>query len=145
MRSRITAVLLVVVGIAIMAMGAYFAILRPAFVPEDLRFIGTDSAAFTAASGVTSWLRYVFMVLGGYAFTSGWFTAHIGFTAIRSGRTMPALLITFAGLTSLGTMVTVNVVTRSDFRYLLVGVGALWALAVLLELPIGPMPRTGHH
>lgn len=137
MRSRVAAYLLAVVGILVMAMGAYFVILRPAFLPEDLRFIGTDSAAFRAAPGVTSWLRYVFMVLGGYAFTSGLLTAHIGFTAIRSGRKMPAFLITFAGLTSLGIMVAVNFVIRSDFRYPLAGVGALWAFAVLLELPIG--------
>lgn len=116
-----------------MAIGGYFVVLRPAFLPEDLRFIGPDAAAVWAAPGLRSWLRLVFVVLGAYAFTSGLFTTHIALTAIRSGRRLPVLLITSAGLTSLGVMVAVNFVLRSDFRYLLTGVGALWAMGVFLE------------
>ena len=145
MRSRIAAGLLAIVGILIMGMGAYFAILRPAFLPEDLRFIGTDASALTAAPGLTSWLRLVFLVLGAYAFTTGLFTAHIAVTAYRAERKMPVLLIAFAGLTSLGVMVAVNFAIRSDFRYLLASLGALWAISVFLGLPIGPMPRKGSH
>jgi len=144
MRSRIAAGLLVVVGILVMGMGAYFAILRPAFLPEDLRFIGADAAALTAAPGITSWLRFVFMVLGGYAFTTGLFTAHIAFTALRSGRKMPVLLIALAGLSSLGVVVAVNFAIRSEFRYLLASLGMLWAISVFLDLPIGPMSRKGN-
>jgi hypothetical protein len=70
MRSRVAAGLLAVVGILIMGMGAYFAILRPAFLPEDLRFIGSDAAALTATPGIIPWLRFVFVVLGAYAFTT---------------------------------------------------------------------------
>jgi len=125
-------------------MGAYFAILRPAFLPEDLRFIGADAAALTAAPGITSWLRFVFMVLGGYAFTTGLFTAHIAFTALRSGRKMPVLLIALAGLSSLGVVVAVNFAIRSEFRYLLASLGMLWAISVFLDLPIGPMSRKGN-
>jgi hypothetical protein len=140
-RSRIAAGLLTVVDILIMGMGAYFAILRPAFLPEDLRFIGTDAAALTAAPGTTSWLRFVFVVLGAYAFTTGLFAAYIAFTAFRSGRKMPMLLIVVAGLTSVGIMVAVNFAIGSEFKYLLASLGALWAIAVLLDLPIGPMSR----
>jgi kynureninase len=74
----------------------------------------------------------VFTVLGAYAFTTGLFVAHIAFTALRSGRKMPAALIAGAGLTSLGVMVVVNFAIGSDFKYLLAGLGALWAIAVLL-------------
>ncbi len=144
MRSRIAASLLAVVGILIMGMGAYFAIFRPAFLPEDLRFIGPDAATLTAAPGITSWLRFVFVVLGAYAFTTGLFTAHIAFTALRSGRKMPVLLTAFAGLTSLGVMVAVNFAIQADFKYLLAGLGALWAIAVVLDLPVGPMSRKGN-
>ena len=145
MRLRIAAGLLAIVGILIMGMGAYFAILRPAFLPEDLHFIGTDASALTAAPGLTSWLRLVFLVLGAYAFTTGLFTAHIAVKAYRAERKMPVLLIAFAGLTSLGVMVAVNFAIRSDFRYLLASLGALWASSVFLGLPIGPMPRKGSH
>jgi hypothetical protein len=144
MRSRIAAGLLAIVGLLIMGMGAYFAIFRPAYLPEDLRFIGTDAAALAAAPGITAWLRLVFVVLGAYTFTTGLFTAHFAFTALRSGRKMPLLLIAVAGLTSLGVMVAVNFALRSDFRYLLAGVGALWALAVCIDLPISPTPRNGN-
>ena len=54
---------------------------------------------------------------------------------------MPLLLIAVAGLTSLGVMVAVNFALRSDFRYLLASVGALWALAVCIDLPISRTPR----
>ena len=137
MRSRIAASLLIVVGVLIMGMGAYFAVLRPAFLPEDLRFIGTDEATLTASAGVTLWIRYVFVVLGAYAFTTGLFTAHIGVTAIRSRRPMPVLLVAPAGLASVGVMTAVNFAIGSDFRFPIASLGALWAVSVFLELPIG--------
>lgn len=135
-RSGIAAGLLAVVGVLVMGMGGYFALVRPAFLPEDLRFIGTDAAALTAAPSITSWLRLVFVVLGAYAFTTGLFTAHIAFTAIRTGRKLPLVLIAVAGLTSLGVMVAVNFAIRSEFRYLLASLGALWAISVFLDVPI---------
>lgn len=54
---------------------------------------------------------------------------------------MPVLLIAFAGLTSLGVMVAVNFAIRSNFKCPLASLGALWAISVFLELPIGPMSR----
>jgi hypothetical protein len=83
----------------------------------------------------------VFVVLGAYAVTTSLFTAYIAFTAFRSGRKMPMLLITVAGLTSVGVMVAVNFAIGSEFKYQLASLGALWAIAVLLDLPIGPMSR----
>jgi hypothetical protein len=127
-----------------MGMGAYFSILGPALFPEDLRFIGTDAAAVTAAPGVMSWLQFVFVVLGAYAFTTGLFTAYIAFIAFRSGRKMPVLLMAFAGLTSLGVMVAVNFAIQSGFKYPFASLGALWAISLFLDLPIGPMSRKGN-
>jgi hypothetical protein len=105
---------------------------------------GTDAGVLTTAPGITTWLRLVFMVLGAYAFTIGLFTAHIAFTAFRSGRKMPVPLVGFAGLTSLGVMVAVNFAIGSEFKHLLASLGALWAIAVFLDLPIGPMSRKGN-
>lgn len=138
MRSRIAAGLLAIVALLIMGVGAYFALFRPAFLPEDLRYIGADGANLGSAHGVTSWLRYVFVVLGGYAFTTGLFTAHIAFTALRSGNKMPVTLLGLAGLSSLGVMTAVNFSIHSDFRYLIAGLSALWVVSVLLLLPIWP-------
>lgn len=143
-RSRAAAGLLFVVGVLVMGMGAYFMVLRPAFLPEDNRFIGVDAATLTtAAPGIMSWLRFVFAVLGAYAFTTGLFMTHIAFAAYRSGLRTPVLLVAIAGLTSLGVMVAVNFAIQSDFRWELAGLAALCALSVLLDLPIWPMPGTG--
>lgn len=134
MKSRIAAGILAVVGILVMGIGGYFAILRPALLPEDIRFIGADAAALMAAPEVISWLRFVFIVLGAYVFTTGLFVSHIAFTALRSGRNMPTALVAGSGLISLGVMVAVNFAIGSDFKYLLAGLGALWAISVLLVL-----------
>ncbi len=146
MRSYVATALLAIVGVVIMGIGTYFAILRPALLPEDLRFIGADVAALAAvAPGITSWLRFVFMVLGAYAFTTGLLTFHFAFTAFRSGCKIPVPLIAFTGLTSVGVMALVNFAIRSDFRWLLAGLGALWAMSVILQLPFGSSPRSGDH
>lgn len=136
-RSRIAAGLLLVVGILVMGIGAYFAILRPAFLPEDLRFIGGGAPETLLPSGGTaSWIRQVFVVLGGYAFATGLYTAHAAVVAIRAQRPMPVLLLSIAGLSSVGTMVMVNFAVGSDFRVLIAMLGALWTVAVFLGVPI---------
>ncbi len=118
-----------------MGMGAYFAFLRPALLPEDLRYIAGDPIAILAtAPGILGWLRHVFTVLGGYIFATGLLTLHIAATAWRSHRPLPVPLMALAGLTSLGTMVAVNFAIRSDFKWLLAGLAALWTAAMLLAL-----------
>jgi hypothetical protein len=53
-------------------LGAYFAILRPAFLPEDLRFLGPlDTEAIRSASRLALWPKNVFIVLGGFMAGSG--------------------------------------------------------------------------
>ena len=142
MRPRIAARLLLVVAVLVMGIGAYFAILRPAFLPEDLRFIGAAEAKLNASAGIVAWIRHVFVVLGGYAFTTGLFTAYIAVTAIRSRRPMPVLLVAVAGLTSVGVIAAVNFALGSDFRIALAGLAGLWAIAVVLDLSIGSTSRS---
>lgn len=138
MQRRAAAGLLTLVGILVMGIGAYFVVLRPAFLPEDLRFIGADpSVLATAAPGIKSWLHSVFVVLGAYAFTTGLFTTFIAVHALRSGCRMPALLIGLTGLTSVGVMVAVNFAISSEYRFLLAGLGGLWALSAIMNLQFG--------
>jgi hypothetical protein len=146
-KGRVAAGLLVVVGVLVMGMGAYFAMLRPTLLPEDIRFIGADAATLAAAGpGILAWLRWVFLVLGAYSFTTGLLVAHIAFTAYHTERGAPVWLIAFAGLTSVGVMVAANFAIQSDFRWVLAGLGALWAVAALLAWPMKPESRddAGH-
>ncbi len=122
-----------------MAIGIYFVTMRPALLPEDVRFVGIDPVALEAAAPILKeWLRLVFIVLGGYVFTTGLLIAHIGGAAYRSNREAPVYLIAFAGLTSIGLMVAVNFKLGSDFRWTLASLGALWTISVVLHLPTVP-------
>ena len=58
----------------------------------------------------------------------------MAFNAFRSGRGLPTLLIAVTGLTSLGVMIAVNFAIASEFRYLLAGLGGLWAISTLMDL-----------
>ena len=133
--SRAAAAMLAVAGFILMGMGGFFAILRPALLPEDLRYIAADPMALlVAAPGILGWLRHVFTVLGGYIFATGLLTLHVAVAALRTRRSFPIALMALAGLTSLGTMAAVNFAIQSDFKWLLASFAALWAAAMLLAL-----------
>ena len=51
-------------GIWLIALGLYFALLRPALLPEDPRFMGTTLAQIRAGvPGLENWLKRVFTVM----------------------------------------------------------------------------------
>ena len=48
-------------GLIVIGMGLYFALLRPAVLPEDARYMGTEiSELRTAIPGLLDWLKKVF-------------------------------------------------------------------------------------
>lgn len=54
-------------GIWLVALDAYFIVLRPPLLPEDPRFMGATLAPLrVAAPGLEGWLHIVFNVMGGY-------------------------------------------------------------------------------
>ncbi|HDZ74392.1 MAG TPA: hypothetical protein ENH55_16845 [Aurantimonas coralicida] len=96
---------LVLAGMILMGMGAYFAFLRPSLLPEDPRFMGTTLAEIeTAMPGLLAWLPHVFRVLGGFMFTTGLLTAYVAVTVFKAGQSAAAAVIAVAGLTSIGWM-----------------------------------------
>jgi hypothetical protein len=114
-----------------MGIGAYFAFARPSLLPEDVRYVGPALRQMeNSAPRLGSWLHLVFEVMGGYVFTSGLLTLHLAMTSFRARARGAALVATLAGMTSIGVMTAVNFALVSDFRWWLLALAALWALAL---------------
>ena len=118
-----------------LAIGLYFAVLRPPLLPEDLRFLGTAPGALAAAAPrLEHWLHLVFIVLGGQIAAVGVLTAALALR-LSQGRALgwrELTLLGGAGALSVGTMSVVNLVLQSDFRWPLIVPVAAWAVAVAL-------------
>ena len=122
-------------GLIVMAMGIYFAFLRPALLPEDLRYLGASMAGLqTAAPGLLRWLPRVFGVLGGFLFATGLLTVHLAVTSFRSGEPLPLAVVATSGAASMGWMAVTNFRIDSDFKWLLLAFVLPWLLAVASSL-----------
>ncbi len=131
---RYSSTLLAAIGVILMAMGLYFIFLRPALLPEDLRYMHTSLAEIRrAVPGLLEWLPKVFWVLGGYILTTGLLTLSIAVTTIRTGARQPVAIMAVAGLSSIGGMAAVNFLIDSAFKWPLAGIAALWASALALS------------
>lgn len=68
-----------------MAMGAYFAFLRPPLLPEDIRYMGSSLGQIQSAiPGLRPWLARVFGVLGGFIFAAGLLAVYVAATSLTS-------------------------------------------------------------
>lgn len=124
------AVLFGVGGAILIGIGVFFAFLRPALLPEDFRYLQRTSADIdTALPRLRSWLRLVFVVLGGYAFTSGMLTLYLAATEVRDGNRVAVAILALAGACSIGVMTLVNVVLHSAFRWALCATTIVWVAA----------------
>lgn len=122
-------------GLIVMAMGIYFAFLRPALLPEDLRYLGASMAGLqTAAPGLLRWLPRVFGVLGGFLFATGILTVHLAVTRFRSGEPLPLAVVATSGAASIGWMAVTNFRIDSDFKWLLLAFVLPWLAAVASSL-----------
>ena len=129
-----SAVALALGGAILMALGLYFAFLRPPLLPEDPRFMGSTLAQVQEAlPGLSLWLRRVFWVMGGYIFATGLLTVYLALTAFRSRARGAASVVAVSGLASIGLMVVVNFVIASDFRWLILSFALPWAVALVLH------------
>lgn len=126
---RLGAAMLLSLGILTIAVGVYFTFLRPAMLPEDIRFTGADSQLMS--SHMTEWLRLVFQTWG--AFMVGFGLLMVGI-AIYLLTWRPGFLRT-AVIASLLVVFTrflmSNVMIRSDYLWF---VGALFGVAALTAL-----------
>lgn len=82
----LSSVLLALSGAASVVMGIYFVLLRPALLPEDLRFVGQPLERLAVcAPRLADWLANVFRVMGGYIFPTGVLTITLAATSFRAG------------------------------------------------------------
>ena len=126
-RLPLSAKVFLVCGLWLVALGLYFALLRPALLPEDPRYIGRSLQAIRAAvPGLERWLGHVFKVMGGFMLATGALTvlAACRWLAKRERGTFAALAV--AGAASVGLMSATNFLLNSDFRWLLLLPALLW-------------------
>lgn len=134
-RKPYSATVLALCGILLIGIGLYFILIRPPFLPEDARNVGASiSSIQTVAPGMAEWLGRVLTVLGGYIIATGMLTVYIASTSFRRRSKGAIISIVLAGITSIGLMATINILIKSDFKWPLVSLAALWALAVVLNL-----------
>jgi hypothetical protein len=120
-------------GLLLIGMGLYFMFLRPPLLPEDLRYMRTSLAEIEASlPGLLVWLRRVFWVMGGYMFATGLLTVYVALTVFRARERGVVLVVALAGLTSIGWMAAVNFLIDSEFKWIILGFGLLWPLALAL-------------
>jgi hypothetical protein len=129
-------------GVWLLLLGIYFIFVRPALLPEDLRYVEAELAALRAAAPrIELWLNLVFTVMGGFMAGAGVLLVHFALYALpcRPRGTLPTLSLT--GLMTVGLMSGVNFALHSDFRWLLAAPALAWIAAVLLLITRGRGPR----
>lgn len=143
---RPSAILLMLAGISVAAIGLYFLAWRPPLLPEDLRFLGMDGANHgSLPPRLPEWLSNVFHVLGGHALASGLLAVALAATGYRQRRAVAVALVVAAGISGMGLMALTNFVIGSDFRRLLLGLAALWAASLVCFVVEGRAPTSTPH
>lgn len=118
-------------GLWLMALGLYFILVRPALLPEDLRFVGESLVRIQAAiPGLERWLRLVFVVLGGFEFGAGVLCTYLVVVVLPSRPRGATWLISIVGLSTVALMSAVNFELHSDFRWVLLIPTVLWGVGL---------------
>ena len=122
-------------GLILMGMGAYFALLRPPLLPEDVRYVGASLAQIESAiPGFLPWVSRVFGVLGGYMFATGLLTGYLAAASLRDTKPLPTVVIAISGSASIGWMAVTNFLIDSDFKWTLLAFVLPWLVAVVASL-----------
>ena len=130
-RPRTSVVIFVACGLWLIALGLYFAVWRPALLPEDARYIGGSAGlGAVSLSGLERWLNRVFIVMGGFIAASGILTMFLAMTTVASRRKGTGLVLALAGLATVATMSWTNFVIDSQFKWLLLAPALLWCAGI---------------
>ena len=115
-----SSIVLSLAGLILVGMGLYFIFIRSPLLPEDLSYMGITLQNTKAnVPGLLNWLQKVFWIMGGYIFTTGLLTLFIAMTSFRTRMKSAFVIVTIAGLTSIGLMTSVNFIINSDFKWML--------------------------
>ena len=127
--------LFIACGVWLLGLGFYFIFIRPALLPEDLRYMGTDAQALkTALPGLALWLGKVFTVMGGFMAGTGALVAYFAFQVLPQRPAGALAVMVLTGTLTVVLMSAVNFALGSDFRWLLLGPPVVWLAAVLALL-----------
>lgn len=131
----VSAVLLTLAGVTLIGAGLYFLFLRPALLPEDVRYMGLTQGQLAAVRPrLEAWLTHVFRVMGGYVLATGVLSATLAATSFRRHE-WGAWIGTLIGRSaSIGLMAVVNFLIASDFKWVLLAMALLWTASLLLFL-----------
>jgi hypothetical protein len=125
--------LLVVAAIMLMGTGLYFLFLRPALLPEDIRYMGLSATQLEGVRDpLAAWLTQVFRVMGGYVLATGVLAITLALTSYRAHHTGAWLGALVGGLSSIGLMTAVNFTIRSEFKWVLLCMALVWAASLIL-------------
>ena len=138
MWSRFSTLSFLVCGVYLIGLGVYFAFFRPSLLPEDPRFIGSSLPQIRASlPGLERWLGHVFNVMGGFMAGAGVLTVFLATAIVPERPKGTAVVLALAGFATVVTMSWTNFAIDSDFKWVLLGPAALWALGVFAYLVEG--------
>jgi len=128
-----SSILLAAAGATLVIAGLYFILVRPPLLPEDVRYMALPAAQFDLLKPrLEPWLAHVFQVMGGYVLATGVLTITLAATSFRAHHWGAALGALIGGAASIGWMAVVNFVINSDFKWVLLGMAALWASSLVV-------------
>ncbi|MBI2749709.1 MAG: hypothetical protein HYX43_10330 [Burkholderiales bacterium] len=130
-RRSVSVLIFVICGVWLIGLGLYFALLRPALLPEDPRYIGSSLAQIQAVlPGLERWLSHVFVVMGGFMVAAGVLTTFVAVTAVSAQRKGTGVVLLLTGLASVGTMSWTNFAIDSNFKWVLLVPAVLWLAGI---------------
>lgn len=104
-RRRVSVLIFTICGLYLVGLGLYFALFRPALLPEDSRYIGGSLAQTQAAlPGIERWLDEVFDVMGGFMAGTRLLTSYLATTAVSARGKGTGVVLALVGLATVGTM-----------------------------------------
>lgn len=143
-RERIGAVILLALGILTLGLGAYFSFLRPALLPEDLRFTGVDPERLDPR--MVAWLRIVFRTWGGFMAGLGILLGAVGGNLLSPRPGVLQWGAAAAVLVGFGRFLLSNLQLRSDYLPFVAGLFTIAAVAASLLMFSRPRVRaSGGH
>jgi hypothetical protein len=123
--------LLAISGVMLIGVGCYFLFIRPALLPEDIRYMRLTPAELESIGPrLAVWLNHVFSVMGGYVTATGVLALTLAATAFRQRCTWAVAGSIIAGLVSIGWMAVTNFMIGSDYKWLLLAFALTWAASI---------------
>lgn len=116
------------VGLILVGIGVFFIFFRPAFLPEDLSFIGTPEQ-ISNIPNLSIWLHRVFTVLGGYILSTGILVISV---ILLTAKHQAKWFLLAAWIPSVALMTLINFMIKSDFKWALTGLAVLWLAGIAL-------------